>query len=74
MPIKTEIARDVIIVACTEIAENLRCAMTAAEAAGTLAAEGSHAGAIQALLDAEPHLHDARKYLELAAFLNRKSA
>lgn len=72
MPIKTEIARKLIITACTEIVENACQVALAAEAAQSQATMGLHGDAIQTLLDAEPHLHDARKYLELAAFVGRK--
>jgi transcriptional regulator with XRE-family HTH domain len=61
------------ITACGDIAENVRYVGIAAEAAQGLASAGLHGEAIQALLDAEPHLYDARKYLELAAFVRRKT-
>lgn len=73
MPIKTEIARELIIAACADIAENIRCVVIAAEAAQGLATAGLHGKAIETLLDAEPHFHNARKYLELAAFVSRKA-
>ena len=73
MPIKTETARELIIGACAGIAENIRCVAIAAEAAQGLATAGLHGKAIQTLLDAEPYLHDARKYLEIAAFVSRKA-
>lgn len=72
VPIKTEIARGLIITACAQIVENACHAALAAEAAQAQATAGLHGEAIQTLLDAEPHLHDARKYLELAAFVSRK--
>lgn len=73
MPIKTEIARELIITACAEIVENACHVALAAESAEGLATAGLHGEAIQALLDAEPHLYEARKYLELAAFVCRKT-
>jgi len=47
--------------------------MLAIESARSQATAGLYGEAIQTLLDAEPHLHDARKYLELAAFVSRKA-
>ena len=73
MPIKTDTARELIITACAEIVENACNVALAAEAAQSQATAGLHGAAIQTLLDAEPHLHDARKYLELAAFVSRKT-
>lgn len=73
MPIKTETARQLVITACAEIVENACHVALAAEAAQSQASAGLHGEAIQTLLDAEPHLHDARKYLELAAFVSRKA-
>ena len=73
MPIKTETARELIITACAEIVENACHVALAAEAAQSQATAGLHNQAIQTLLDAEPHLHDARKFLELAAFVGRKT-
>lgn len=73
MPFKTEIARELIITACAEIVENACNLALAAEAAQSLATAGLRGDAIQTLLDAESHLHDARKYLELVAFVSRKA-
>jgi hypothetical protein len=73
VPIKTEIARELIITACVDIAQSSRCAAIAAEAAQSLATAGLLGEAIQSLLDAPPYLHDARKYLELAAFVSRSA-
>jgi hypothetical protein len=73
VPIKTEIARELITRACAKIVENACHAALAAEAAQAHATAGLHGEAIQTLLDAEPFLHDARKYLELAAFVSRKA-
>jgi hypothetical protein len=49
-----------IITACADVTENIRCVGIAAEAAQGLATAGLHGKAIEILLDAEPHLHDAR--------------
>ena len=73
MPIKTEVADELVIIVCIDIAENARCVALAAEAAQALATAGLRNKAVQSLLDAEPYLHDARKYLELAAFVSRKT-
>lgn len=73
VPIKIETARELIISACAEIVENACHVALAAEAAQSQATAGLRGEAIQTLLDAESHLHDARKYLELAAFVNRKA-
>lgn len=73
VPIKTETARELIITACAEIVENACHVALTAEAAQSQATAGLHGEAIQTLLDAEPYLHDARKYLELAAFVGRKT-
>lgn len=73
MPIKAETARELILTACAEIVENACHAALAAEAAQNQATAGLHREAIETLLDAEPYLHDARKYLGLAAFVSRKT-
>lgn len=73
MPIKTDISRELFIMACAEIVENACHVALVAEAAQSQATAGLHSEAIQTLLDAESHLHDAGKFLELAAFVSRKA-
>ena len=71
MPIKPEVADQLVEMASRDIAHAVRAAAALAEAARTCAAAGSREEALRILLDIEPKLHDAGELLEIACFAGR---
>jgi len=72
MPIKPEIADQLVEMASRDIAHAARAAAAAlAEATQTCAAAGSREEALHILLEIEPKLHDASELLEIVSFTGR---
>lgn len=72
MPFKPKHANALVLTATRDVAAAARSVANMAQEAEACAKAGQRDEAVQTLFDIEPLLHDARKFLELALFVNRK--